>query len=71
MSGGGRQQRERVVAHDPADLLVADAFDRGDLIVLGGNPLEDIHNIRKVEAVITNGVLYNTAELWRSVGFQP
>jgi hypothetical protein len=27
--------------------------------------------IRKVEFVITNGTLYNGAELWRSVGFKP
>jgi imidazolonepropionase-like amidohydrolase len=44
---------------------------RADLIILGGNPLEDIHNSRKVEYVITNGVMYNCAELWKSVGFKP
>jgi imidazolonepropionase-like amidohydrolase len=44
---------------------------RGDLIVINGNPLEDIHNTRNVEFVITNGVMYHTAELWRSVGFKP
>jgi imidazolonepropionase-like amidohydrolase len=44
---------------------------RADLIILDGNPLESIHNIRKVEFVITNGTMYNCAELWRSVGFQP
>jgi imidazolonepropionase-like amidohydrolase len=44
---------------------------RADLIVLGGNPLEDIHNTRKVEYVITNGIMYNSSELWRSVGFKP
>jgi imidazolonepropionase-like amidohydrolase len=44
---------------------------RADVIILDGNPLEFIHNIRKVEFVITNGIMYNCAELWRSVGFQP
>ena len=44
---------------------------RADLIIVDANPLESIHNIRKVEFVITNGVLYNCAELWRSVGFKP
>jgi imidazolonepropionase-like amidohydrolase len=44
---------------------------RGDIIILNGNPLEDIHNIRNIESVITNGVLYNTAELWRTAGFKP
>jgi imidazolonepropionase-like amidohydrolase len=44
---------------------------RADLIIVDANPLESIHNIRKVEFVITNGVMYNCAELWRSVGFKP
>jgi imidazolonepropionase-like amidohydrolase len=44
---------------------------RADVIILDGNPLESIHNIRKVEFVITGGTMYNCAELWRSVGFQP
>jgi len=44
---------------------------RGDLIVISGNPLEDIHNTRNVEYVITNGNMYHTAELWQSVGFKP
>ena len=44
---------------------------RADLIVLNGNPLDDIHNTRNVEYVVTNGVMYNCAELWRSVGFKP
>jgi imidazolonepropionase-like amidohydrolase len=47
------------------------AGKRADLIIVNGNPLEDIHNIRKVEFVITNGAMYNCAELWRSVGFKP
>jgi imidazolonepropionase-like amidohydrolase len=44
---------------------------RADLIVLDADPLADIHNSRKVEFVVTNGTMYNTAELWRSVGFTP
>ena len=44
---------------------------RGDLILIDGNPLEDIHNTRNVEYVITNGTMYHTAELWKSVGFKP
>ena len=44
---------------------------RGDLIVIHGDPLQDIHNTRNVESVVTNGVMYNTAELWKSVGFKP
>ena len=44
---------------------------RGDLILINGNPLEDVRNTRNVEFVITNGVMYHTAELWQSVGFKP
>jgi imidazolonepropionase-like amidohydrolase len=44
---------------------------RGDLILVNGNPLEDIHQIRNVEYVITNGTMFHTAELWQSVGFKP
>jgi imidazolonepropionase-like amidohydrolase len=44
---------------------------RADVILLDANPLESIHNIRRVKYVITNGTLYDCAALWRSVGFQP
>ncbi len=44
---------------------------RGDLILLTADPLQDIHNSRTVEYVITNGTMYHTAELWQSVGFKP
>jgi len=44
---------------------------RGDLILISGDPLQDIHNTRNVEYVITNGTMYHTAELWQSVGFKP
>jgi imidazolonepropionase-like amidohydrolase len=44
---------------------------RADLILLTADPLADIRNTRKVEYVISNGVMYHTAELWQSVGFKP
>ena len=44
---------------------------RGDLVLINGDPLADIHNARNVEYVITNGTMYHTAELWQSVGFKP
>ena len=44
---------------------------RADLIIVNGNPLENIHNIRNVEFVISNGSMYKTSELWQSVGFKP
>ena len=53
------------------ELGTVEAGKRADIIIVGGNPLESIHNIRNVEFVIANGTMYNCAELWRSVGFQP
>jgi imidazolonepropionase-like amidohydrolase len=48
-----------------------EAGKAADLIILDANPLENISNIRTVRSVITGGRLYNTAELWQSVGFKP
>jgi len=53
------------------ELGTVEAGKRADLIIVDGNPLESIRNIRNVRFVITNGKMYNCAELWRSVGFQP
>jgi imidazolonepropionase-like amidohydrolase len=44
---------------------------RADLVVLGGNPLDNISNIRKTERVMQAGVLYDCAALWESVDFLP
>jgi imidazolonepropionase-like amidohydrolase len=42
---------------------------RADLILIDGNPLEDISNLRKVSKVITNGRQYDSKKLAQSVGF--
>lgn len=44
---------------------------RADLILVNGNPLANIADIRKVSKVITNGRMYDSAQLWESVGFHP
>ncbi|MGE5246476.1 MAG: amidohydrolase family protein [Betaproteobacteria bacterium] len=44
---------------------------RADLVVLDANPLEDIHNIRRVHWTIRDGRIYDPAALWKSVGFKP
>jgi imidazolonepropionase-like amidohydrolase len=44
---------------------------RADLIVVDGNPLERISDIRKVTMVSANGRLYGTAPLWTAGGFRP
>jgi imidazolonepropionase-like amidohydrolase len=43
---------------------------RADLILVDGNPLANISDLRKVSRVITAGRLYESAELWKSVGFR-
>ena len=53
------------------DVGTVEVNKRADLIVLDANPLDDIHNIRTVEFVVANGVIYPTAKLWESVGFKP
>jgi hypothetical protein len=40
-----------------------------DLILVDGNPLEDIRNIRKVSTVIKDGVVYDPVAMHRLVGF--
>jgi imidazolonepropionase-like amidohydrolase len=44
---------------------------RADLDVLGANPLDDIKNIRTVRYTISDGRMYESAALWKSVRFQP
>ena len=41
-----------------------------DLVVLDANPLDDIHNIRRVRYVVTRGRLLDAALLWRLAGFK-
>jgi imidazolonepropionase-like amidohydrolase len=44
---------------------------RGDVIVVDGNPLENISDIRKVSAVFAGGRMYQPSALRTSVGFKP
>jgi imidazolonepropionase-like amidohydrolase len=48
-----------------------EAGKRADLILVEGNPLEQFANLRKVRRVVTKGLMYDPAELWKSVGFRP
>ena len=41
-----------------------------DLVVLDGNPLERIANVRRVSMVMKGGTLYRSADVWRAVGFR-
>jgi imidazolonepropionase-like amidohydrolase len=44
---------------------------RADLILVAGDPLRSISDIRRVRAVINHGKFYDTGPLWQSVGFKP
>jgi imidazolonepropionase-like amidohydrolase len=48
-----------------------EAGKRADMILVNGNPVENIHDIRKVAKVVTNGWMYDSGKLWESVGFKP
>ena len=44
---------------------------RADMILVDGDPLKDFSTLRKISRVIRDGRVYDPAELWKSVGFQP
>jgi len=44
---------------------------RADLILVNGNPLDRISDLRNVSKVITNGRMFDAGRLWQSVGFLP
>ena len=48
-----------------------EAGKRADLILVNGDPLSNISDLRKVSQVFAEGRLYDTQQLWRSVGFHP
>jgi imidazolonepropionase-like amidohydrolase len=47
-----------------------EAGKRADVILVDGNPLENISDIRKVSAVFAAGKMYQPAALWSAVGFK-
>ena len=54
-----------------ADLGTIERGKRADLAILDANPLQDIHNIRTVRWTISDGRMYESAALWKSVRFRP
>ena len=53
-----------------ADSGTVEPGKRADLLLVQGNPLDDIRNLRRVVRVVANGRLYSSAQLGRSVGFR-
>jgi imidazolonepropionase-like amidohydrolase len=48
-----------------------EAGKRADVILVDGNPLQNISDIRKVSMVFAGGRMYQPAALWTAVGFKP
>ncbi|HEX3569894.1 MAG TPA: amidohydrolase family protein, partial [Acidobacteriaceae bacterium] len=42
---------------------------RADLLLVAGDPLQDIKNLRRVSKVIANGRMFDSRKLGRGVGF--
>ncbi len=60
----------RAMGLDP-DSGTIEVGKRADLILVKGNPLNNISDLRKVSKTFKNGFAYDTARLWQSVGFRP
>lgn len=48
-----------------------EAGKRADILILAGNPLENISNIRKVKFVVAQGRLFDSSKLREAIGFKP
>ena len=48
-----------------------EAGKRADLILVEGDPLTNIADLRNISRVVANGRLFDPAKLWQSVSFQP
>ena len=59
----------RAMQHQ-ADSGTVEAGKRADLVLVQGNPLEDISNLRRVVSVVTGGRMYDSRKLAHSVGFK-
>jgi imidazolonepropionase-like amidohydrolase len=44
---------------------------RADMILVEGNPLANVSDLRRVARVVANGRVYDPSHLWQSVGFKP
>jgi imidazolonepropionase-like amidohydrolase len=53
------------------DTGTVEAGKRADLILVDGDPLAHISDLRKVSRVVAGGRMFETGDLWKSVGFRP
>lgn len=59
------------VMHIDGDVGTITVGKRADILVVDGNPLDRIENLRNIVMVIADGRRYDPAPLWRAVGFLP
>jgi imidazolonepropionase-like amidohydrolase len=43
----------------------------GNIVIVAGNPLERIGDLRQVRTVVADGRIYDPALLWKAIGFRP
>lgn len=60
----------RVMKHDDQRGTIAPG-KLADVILVDGNPATNISDIRKVETVVKNGVVFKSADLYRAMGIKP
>jgi imidazolonepropionase-like amidohydrolase len=60
----------RIMKHD-RDLGSITPGKLADLAIVEGDPLKQIGDLRRVELVVKNGVIYRSAELYQALGIAP
>jgi imidazolonepropionase-like amidohydrolase len=53
------------------ELGTVEAGKAADFLVIDGDPLADVRNLRRVALVVKGGQTYEPARLWRMVAFAP
>jgi imidazolonepropionase-like amidohydrolase len=57
--------------HLDKELGTIEPGKRADLVIVRGDPPANISDIRKTSLVVARGRVYDSAALWRLVGFHP
>ena len=57
--------------HLEKELGTVEPGKRADMVILNGDPLADVSNVRKTALVVARGRAYDSAALWRLAGFKP
>jgi imidazolonepropionase-like amidohydrolase len=53
------------------DLGTIEAGKLGNVVIVAGNPLERIGDLRQVRTVVADGRIYDPVQLWKAIGFRP